>query len=108
MGTRSGIPVLVVAVLLALASSQDARGEDGRHRKDHDVARQAVERGEIVPLDAVLALVRQQVPGEIVGIELKGEHGRWTYEIKVIGPSGVMTKIKVDAATGLIMRAKEK
>lgn len=98
---------MLVAMLL-VASSHHAFGDDGRRHKDHDVARKAVERGEIVPLDTVLAQVRQQVPGEIVGIELEGERGRWVYEIKVIRPTGVVTKIKVDAATGQIMRMKEK
>ena len=109
MQTRTRHLLAAVALLLvAGAPCHAASGDDGRHRKDHDIARQALERGEIVPLDTVLAQVRQQVSGEIVGVELEGEQGKWSYEIKVIGPTGVMIKIKVDAATGVIMRTKEK
>lgn len=81
---------------------------DDRHRRDHDLARQALERGEVLPLEAVLAEVRKSVSGEVAGIELEREHGVWLYEIKMIGPGGALTEVKVDARTGRILRSKGK
>jgi uncharacterized membrane protein YkoI len=94
-------------MLVIMASSQVALGDDERHSHDHDVARQALEQGEVLPLQTVLAEVRNSFPGEVAGIELEHEHGAWTYEIKVIGPGGVLTEVKVNATTGRILRKKE-
>ncbi len=82
--------------------------DDDRHRWDHDLARQALERGEVLPLEAVLAEVRKSASGEVAGVELEREHGAWLYEIKMIGPGGVLTEVKVDARTGRILRMKGK
>ncbi len=97
----------VATMLFVVALSHVALGDDGRYRKDHDVARQALERGEVLPLDTVLAEVRKSVPGEVAGVELEHEHGAWIYEIKVIGQGGLLTEVKVNATSGHILRRKE-
>jgi uncharacterized membrane protein YkoI len=67
---------------------------------DEDRARDALERGEILPLERVMALLRAAVPGEISGVELEREGRRWVYEFKVIAPSGRMIEVRIDAKTG--------
>lgn len=105
---RTHRPPAIAAMLIVVAASHVAIADDGRHRKDHDVARHALERGEVLPLDTVLAEVRKSVPGEVAGVELEHEHGAWIYEIKVIGPGGLLTEVKVNATSGRIVRRKEK
>ena len=75
---------------------------------DHDQARQALERGDVLPLEGILSEVRKAVPGEVVGIELEYEHGAWVYEIKVIQVGGVRADILVDARSGRIIATKGK
>lgn len=75
---------------------------------DHDQARQALERGEALPLGGILSEVRKAVPGEVVGIELEHEHGAWVYEIKVIQAGGMRAEVLVDARSGRIVSVKGK
>ena len=83
----------------------EARADDHR---DHDVARQAVERGEIKSLAEILQVVRGKLPGEIAGVKIEREGGRLTYELRIVGAGGRLLKVHVDAATGEIGRIKEK
>lgn len=88
---------LLLAAVLAFVTVQAAA--DG----DHDRARRAVERGEALPLQEVLARVGEDLPGRVVEIEIEREDGRWIYEIKVIDAAGRLREIHVDARTARIL-----
>ena len=94
------------ALALIALSAAPTLGDDDKH--DHDRARRALERGEVLPLERILASVRAKVPGEIVGVELEREEGRWTYEVRLIDPSGRRLKVYVDAANAGILKIKGK
>jgi uncharacterized membrane protein YkoI len=66
---------------------------------DEDQARKAVEAGEVLPLDRILTVLGNTVPGEISAVELERENGIWIYEFKVISPEGRMVTVRVDAKT---------
>ena len=70
---------------------------------DHELARQALQRKEILPLDQVLAAIRDRVPGEIVEIELEREKDRWIYEVEIIDETGRMRDVLVDAKNAEII-----
>lgn len=89
------------SVNIALAS------EEGKPR-DQDIARGALERGEILPLEVVLSQVRKTVIGEIVGIELERKLGAWVYEIKVISVKDEMIAVYVDARTAKVLETRGK
>lgn len=99
----SGLIVMTLAIGLSSAAA-----EDRDRRRDHDAARQGLEQNQILSLEKILAVVRQQVSGEIAGIELENKRGGWLYEIKVISPSGRMQEIYVDARTGEILKSRSK
>ena len=105
---RRNVLTLLLPAVLAAAGLAPAAADDKRHRKDHEEARQAVERGEIMPLTEVLAEVRKSVPGEIVGVELERKHGTWVYEFKVIQTGGLRIEVYTDARPGRIIRTKDK
>lgn len=75
---------------------------------DHDRARQAVQAGEILPLRTILDHVARDFPGDVIEAELEDEHGRPTYEIKLISPQGQVMKIVYDACDGSILKVKGK
>ena len=75
---------------------------------DQDAARQAVERGEIRPLADILAAVRGELPGEVVGVEIESKKGRWIYEFRVLDGKGRLFEVSVDALSGSIDQTKEK
>lgn len=70
---------------------------------DHDRARQAVESGEILPLQTVLEKVSHVTPGRVIEVELDRKHGRWVYEIKVLRPGGSLVRLLVNASDGAII-----
>jgi uncharacterized membrane protein YkoI len=76
--------------------------------RDHDAVRLAVERGEIRPLAEILTRIRDNLPGQIAGVEIERKAGRWLYEFRVVGRQGRLFEVYVDARTGEIERIKEK
>lgn len=78
-----------------------------RERDDHERARQAVESGQILPLKAILARVEREAPGEVLEVELEQQdRGVWVYELKVLQPGGVLTRLKLDARTGALLKTR--
>ncbi len=94
--------IVLLSALAVLAAA--ARADD----RDHDVARQAVERGEIKPLAEILQIVRDKLPGDIAGVKIERKGGRLVYELRVVGAQGRLLEVHVDAATGEIGRSREK
>ncbi len=72
-------------------------------RNEHDSARRAVERGEALPLVDILAKVRPDLGGEIVGVSFKRKQDHWLYEFKVVEPGGRLVEVYVDAASGRVL-----
>lgn len=97
---------LLCGVTIALADP-DRPSDAHRHGHDHDLARAALERGEILPLAKILERVGGQVPGEILELELEREDGVWVYELKVIAPDGRLLEVLVDAAQGQLLDEQE-
>jgi uncharacterized membrane protein YkoI len=75
--------------------------------RDHDQARRAVERGEALPLFDILARVRSELGGEVVGVSFKRRRDRWVYEFKVVAGGGRLVEIHVDAASAEILKREE-
>ncbi|MRH22293.1 peptidase [Rhodovulum strictum] len=71
--------------------------------RDHDRAREALIRGEILPLHAILPDLETQFGGRVIKVELEREKRRLVYELKLITPEGRIVEIEVDAATGAIL-----
>jgi uncharacterized membrane protein YkoI len=103
---RLSSKALAIALLSALAAFPvAARADDDR---DHDMARRAVERGEIRPLVEILQAVRDKLPGEVAGVKIERRGGRLVYELRIVGTQGRLLEVHVDAATGEIDRTREK
>lgn len=75
--------------------------------RDQDEARRAVERGEVLPLFDILARVRSELGGEMVGVSFKRRGDRWIYEFKVIGVRGQLSEVYVDATSAEIIKREE-
>jgi len=72
-----------------------------------DVARKLLSEGRIRPLAEILDIVKAQVPGDMVEIELEIEHGTYVYDVKLITPGGRVKEVEVDAATGKILEIED-
>jgi uncharacterized membrane protein YkoI len=100
----AAISILLYAGQVLLPDVQPAAFAHEKH-EDHDEeqARHALEMGEILPLDRVIAGLGNTVPGEVTAVELEKENGTWIYELKVISPDGRMLRVRVDAKTGQLI-----
>lgn len=97
---------LLLALLLCLPAVSQARE---RERDDHERARQAVAAGQILPLKAILARVEREAPGDVLEVELEQQDsGTWVYELKVLQAGGVLTKLKLDARTGAVLKSRSR
>jgi hypothetical protein len=71
---------------------------------DRERALRAVEQGHALHLSEILAKVRPDLGGEIVGVSFKEQQERWIYEFKVIEPTGRLVEVYVDATTARILK----
>lgn len=97
-----------LAALLILSSATGA----AMASSDHDLARQALQSGEILPLDKILASVAEKHPGNVLEVDLDRERyeGKkiWVYEIKSVTPDGKLLRLEVDAKTGEVLQVRSK
>ena len=99
----SAIAALAVVAALTIAPAPSRADDDDAKR-----VRQAVQRGEIKPLSDILAMVRDKLPGDVIGVEIDSDDGRWRYEFKVIDKQGRLFEVYVNAQTAAVERIKEK
>jgi uncharacterized membrane protein YkoI len=95
--------LLIPMLMLPLLGAPDAWA-DGR--RDHERARAALAAGEIRPLAELLAAVERRYVGRVIETELEREDGRWVYEFKLLPPSGRVVELRLDAATGALLRSR--
>ena len=94
---------LLAIVVLCLAAAGPALAD-----KDHDRARAALERGEVLPLATILERLAPVIEGDIVELELERDDGRWVYEISYIDRQGRLIELEVDATEGRVLEEKRK
>ncbi|XSG80911.1 MAG: PepSY domain-containing protein [Methyloligella sp. ZOD6] len=90
--------LVMLAVLLMTPAV--VRGDD---EDDHEFARKAVEQGLVRPLAEIAAKVGEEIPGEIIEVELDREDGVYVYEFKILTEGGRLQEIEVDANTAEIL-----
>ncbi len=103
------LPLLAFALTLALAAGQ-LSGALARehHNHDSDVARSALQRGEVLPISKVLALAAQYLPGDVVEVRLDPKRsGDLLYRIRVLTHSGQIQELVLDARTGMFIRIED-
>jgi len=87
----------LLALVLAPARAGEARG-------DHDHARVARARGEVLPLARILALVERDFAGRVIDVELDREDGMPRYEIELLLADGRVIELELDARTGELLQ----
>lgn len=70
---------------------------------DHEIARRAVQRGEILPLSKILEIAKRDYPGRVLEVDLDREDGRYLYEIEILLADGRVIELTYDGATGRLL-----
>ena len=103
----SFVSVLGFALALSLATTGglDARSRD--RDRDQDIARRALQSGEVLPITRILELAAQHQPGDVIEVQLDERRGRLEYQIKVLAASGRVVELALDARTGALVRFED-
>ena len=75
---------------------------------DHELARQALQQGKVLPLRTVLDKVEKEYSGQVVELEFEAEHGEFVYEIRLLQANGTLLKIKMNAVDGSVISVKQR
>jgi len=100
---KTAFSLLLLALALAAAP---IKADD--HDHDHERARAAREAGQALPLPQLLQRLQGAHPGQVMALELERDDGRWVYKVKLLQPDGQLSKLKLDARTGEVLRIKTK
>jgi uncharacterized membrane protein YkoI len=98
--------LLSLLALAAVTPTVTAKDKD-KARSEQDAIRDALQRGDVLPLAKVLAIAGQQVPGDVVEVELEHEKSVLIYEIKILTANGRVREIKIDARTGTVLTIED-
>jgi uncharacterized membrane protein YkoI len=104
MNRKRWLTVIVVTLGLAVlaggafvaAELWDEHEDERRDLEASQLTQQASD-SSLVPVARILELTAQQVPGQVVKVELDDEQGRRVYEIKVLAENGRVRELKFDA-----------
>src|SRR5690606_19737935 len=107
---RNGLPLLLIALLLpgctpdpapaGPSAPASAPGPGAQlSPRDPERVREAVARGEYVPLAGLIDDALSRHPGEVLEVELEGHE----YEIEILGADGVILEFEYDARTGELL-----
>ncbi|MBL0916690.1 MAG: PepSY domain-containing protein [Sphingopyxis sp.] len=88
-------------------AKKDEMSKAERKRAEQDAIRQAVQRGEVLPLPRILAIAQAKVPGEVVKVELEYEPTGIEYEVKILTPLGRVREVEINARTGAVVKIED-
>lgn len=94
------LAALFLVLVLLLPPALLHAGED---EEELERLREAVEKGQVLPLSTLRTMLLKEFPGEIVKIELDIEDGEFSYEFKVLQSDGRLIEVELDAASGQVI-----
>ena len=98
---------LLIGALAMSASLGFADEKKNRKAHDHTAVREALQRGEVLPLMKILAIANKEVPGDVIEVELEDEREALVYEIKILTSTGRVREVKLDARTGAVVSIED-
>lgn len=100
-----GAAALVAALWGGLLLGLPEAHSDSR---DHELARQAVQQGKVLPLRTVIDQVEREFQGQVIKVEFEHDDGEFIYELRVLQANGQALKIELDAVNGRVLKVKQK
>jgi hypothetical protein len=91
------------------AAPADPGARSGRSPPDpdQDLAREAMSRGLVVPLDRILRKAADVVPGDMLDVRLRStREGSWIYEIRMLSSDGRIRVVVIDATKNDVIEVR--
>ena len=101
LGAAALVAALWGGLLLGLP---EARSDS----RDHELARQAVQQGKVLPLRTVIDQMEREFQGQVVKVEFEHDDGAFIYELRLLQTNGQALKIELDAVNGKVLKVKQK
>jgi hypothetical protein len=83
-------------------NSGPGSGNSGSKGRDQDKARDAVLKGEAIPLSRAFELLKKQHDGRVIEVFLNQKGSRLDYRFKIVDSAGKVVSVTMDARTGRI------
>ncbi len=84
-------------------NKRDRRRRSRGRRNDHDRARDAVRRGQALPLAQIISGLRNRCPGTFLDAALVKTRQGLAYRVRILRRSGRRVTLLVDAGTGAVV-----
>jgi uncharacterized membrane protein YkoI len=97
---------MILGVASALSVTR-GHADDDEKQQEHDAIREALQRGEALPLARILAIAQQAVPGDVIAVELERKREVFVYEIKILTDGGRVREVTLDARTGAVLTIED-
>jgi len=98
---------MLIGLLLAATVARGDQHDWHEHDSAYEQARQAVSRGEALPLHEVRTHLQRVAPGKVVATQYEFEFERWVYEFKIVDPQGQLRKVHIDARSGELVEVSD-
>ena len=69
-------------------------------------ARDAIRRGEALPVNRIIASARQAHPGEVLALNLRKSGSSLVYDVKLLDKAGNVVVVRVDARTAVALTVR--
>lgn len=99
--------LLLALVCLPFTATAETNAGVDYTRPDYELAREAVARGEILPLATVLDKVQKSYSGRVIDVELEFDDEGVEYELELATNDGRILSVDVNAVTGDIVSVDE-
>ena len=107
MNRISNLLAALACAAIAMTLPSSLAGSGDKKKSEHDAIREALQRGETLPLARILAIAQQAVAGDVIEVELEREKDTLVYEIKVLTATGRVREVEVDARTGAVLKIED-
>ena len=87
-------------------NSDNNRNSSRDRRDDQDNARDALRRGKVMPLTAILESAFKRERGTVLEVELDTEDGVLTYRIELLTESGRKADMWINARSGEVLKVR--
>jgi len=82
----------------------DQKPHENRKTTEQQAIREAVARGEVIPLPKILVIAQKAAPGDIIDVELEQKDWGLKYELKILTADGRVRKVDINARTGKVVK----
>ncbi len=83
--------------------SNSSSSRNSSSRNDQDDARDALRRGKVMPLTAILEIAFRRERGTVLEVELETEDRVLTYKIDMLSEAGRKVRMRLNARTGEVL-----